>query len=255
MARRRMLDPNIWESEDYARLSVLAKLVFVGMISNSDDEGRGRANAMYLKSKIFPYDTETTAQDIDKALDEIAQQLSIFFYRYEENEYFILTNWHKWQKVDKPQPSKIPPYDADCCELIRGSVADASENDRGRLSPKRKEEKRSKEEEKRNAEACADVILYLNEKTGASFRTDSKQSVALITDKITEGYSTEQMKAVIDSKAAEWIGTALEKYLRPQTLFGDKFEGYLNGPKKKTRKTDNAHVYDIPQIEEDFFET
>ena len=75
MARRRMLDPNIWESEDYARLSVLAKLVFVGMISNSDDEGRGRANAMYLKSKIFPYDTETTAQDIDKALDEIAKQL------------------------------------------------------------------------------------------------------------------------------------------------------------------------------------
>ena len=99
------------------------------------------------------------------------------------------------------------------------------------------------------------MILYLNEKTGASFRTDSKQSVALITDKITEGYSTEQMKAVIDSKATEWIGTALEKYLRPQTLFGDKFEGYLNGPKKKTRKTDNAHVYDIPQIEEDFFET
>ena len=43
MARRRMIDPNFWESEDVSRLSLFARLLFIGMISNADDEGRGRA--------------------------------------------------------------------------------------------------------------------------------------------------------------------------------------------------------------------
>ena len=41
-------------------------------------------------------------------------------------------------------------------------------------------------------------------------------------------------KKVIDSKSKEWLNTDFEKYLRPATLFGSKFESYLNEANKKT---------------------
>lgn len=56
MARRRMIVPEIWQSESFAQLSILAKLVFIGLFSNADDEGRGIANPVYIKSILFPYD-------------------------------------------------------------------------------------------------------------------------------------------------------------------------------------------------------
>ena len=42
MARKRMIDPNIWDSEDFSKLSILGRLLFIGMFSNADDEGRGK---------------------------------------------------------------------------------------------------------------------------------------------------------------------------------------------------------------------
>lgn len=44
-----MIDPNIWQSEDFAGLSTLAKLVFIGLFSNADDEGEIR---MYVTEII-----------------------------------------------------------------------------------------------------------------------------------------------------------------------------------------------------------
>ena len=41
-------------------------------------------------------------------------------------------------------------------------------------------------------------------------------------------FTVEDFKTVIDKKSLEWMGTEREKYLRPQTLFGTKFESYLN---------------------------
>ena len=52
VARKRMIDPNIWQSEDFSKLSTLGKLVFIGLFSLADDEGRGRCNPVYLKSTL-----------------------------------------------------------------------------------------------------------------------------------------------------------------------------------------------------------
>ena len=45
----------------------------------------------------------------------------------------------------------------------------------------------------------------------------------------------DDFKSVIDKKSKEWLGTNMERYLRPDTLFGTKFESYLNQniPSKK----------------------
>ena len=104
MARRRMIDPNFWQSEDISRLSPFARLLFIGMISNADDEGRGRANINYLKSTIFPYDDIRVAE-VDKALSEISHNTSVVVYEVAHSRYYAFTNWKKWQRVDKPQYS------------------------------------------------------------------------------------------------------------------------------------------------------
>ena len=134
MARKRMIDPNIWASEDFSKLSTLAKLVFIGMFSNADDEGRGRAKPAYLKSIIFPYDDGIRIIDIDKTLSEIGSNMSVTFYSNNGNDYYALDNWLKWQKVDRPTLSTIPALDENST-IIRRTLDECSTNARRTFAP------------------------------------------------------------------------------------------------------------------------
>lgn len=73
-----------------------------------------------------------------------------------------------------------------------------------------------------------EVIAYLNEKTGSSYRASSQTSQKLIKARLKEGYELADFKQVIDVKVAEWLHTSFAKFLRPATLFGNKFESYVN---------------------------
>lgn len=108
MARKRMISPEIWDSSSFSKLSDFAKLVFIGLISNADDEGKGKANPGYIRSKMFPNDEERRVTDIKKALSEIALNMSITFYEAEGDTFYLLTNWARWQAINRPTPSKIP---------------------------------------------------------------------------------------------------------------------------------------------------
>lgn len=79
------------------------------------------------------------------------------------------------------------------------------------------------------------VVSYLNEKAGTKYRHTSSKTQTAIHARLVDGFSLDDFKTVIDKKSKEWIGTEFEKYLRPETLFGPKFEGYLNG--KQTERT------------------
>lgn len=78
------------------------------------------------------------------------------------------------------------------------------------------------------------VIDYLNKKASTNYRATTKNTQSFINARVKEGYTVEDFKKVIDSKSREWLGTDFEKYLRPSTLFGTKFENYLNEANKKT---------------------
>lgn len=72
------------------------------------------------------------------------------------------------------------------------------------------------------------VITHLNIVTNKQYRSDSDKTIKLIGARLQDGYNIDQMKYVIDVKASQWLNTDMEKYLRPETLFGNKFENYLN---------------------------
>ena len=72
------------------------------------------------------------------------------------------------------------------------------------------------------------VVDYLNEKAGTKYKPSNKVTQRHINARVSDGYTFDDFKTVIDKKVTEWRGTAMEQYLRPETLFGSKFENYLN---------------------------
>ena len=81
-----------------------------------------------------------------------------------------------------------------------------------------------------NKEIYENIIARLNEKAGTNYRPTSKATQGHINARLAEGYTVENFYTVIDKKCAEWKGGKMEQYLRPETLFGSKFENYLNAP-------------------------
>lgn len=151
MARKRMIDPSIWQSEDFGKLSTLAKIVFIGLFSLADDEGRGRCNPVYLKSTLFPYEENIRSADIDKTLSEISSNMSVVLYSCDGSSYYSLLSWDTFQKIDKPSQSKIPEYNENTMELL---FDEHSTNNRRTIAPnknkKRIEDNKNIKEENRN---------------------------------------------------------------------------------------------------------
>lgn len=75
-----------------------------------------------------------------------------------------------------------------------------------------------------------DLIQYLNEKTGSDYKADKANAVR-VQSLLDSGYTPLQLRTVIDKKVDEWYGDSkMRSYLRPSTLFGDKFGEYLAAP-------------------------
>ena len=75
-----------------------------------------------------------------------------------------------------------------------------------------------------------EVIDRLNDVAGTKYKDRTPKTKTLIQARLKEGFSLEDFNRVIDKKCREWSNTEMAKYLRPETLFGTKFESYLNQP-------------------------
>ena len=113
-----------------------------------------------------------------------------------------------------------------------------------------KEEKYKKEE--KTEIPYVEIIDYLNLKTKSHYKYNTNKTRDCIKARWNEGFMLEDFKKVIDNKSKEWLGDPkYENYLRPETLFGNKFEGYLNSKSTK-RYLGNKQVKDTPNWYEDY---
>lgn len=94
-----------------------------------------------------------------------------------------------------------------------------------------------------------EAVDYLNQKAGTKYKSNSKNTTKHIKARLNDGYTLEDFKSVIDKKCSEWLNTDMEKYLCPDTLFGSKFEKYLNqkinGSKFNNKNTQNNSAAEI----------
>lgn len=107
MARKRQIDPGIWTNEQFTILSDKARLLFIGMISQADDEGRLKGGSGYLKMVIFPADNITN-KSIETYKQEIVNARLITCYYCDNQEYIYLPSFTKHQYMTKKFKSTIP---------------------------------------------------------------------------------------------------------------------------------------------------
>lgn len=91
-----------------------------------------------------------------------------------------------------------------------------------------------------NTNTIKDIIEYLNKVLGTKYKYSADYIKKHINARLSEGYTLEDFKTVIDKKYKTWSGTEMAKYLRPETLFGTKFASYLNeleGEEEKNGRT------------------
>ena len=107
--------------------------------------------------------------------------------------------------------------------------------------------KKEYKESPQESDFTAAVVDYLNEKAGTHYRAGVSKTQSLIKARANEGFTEADFRTVIDKKCADWIGTEYEQYLRPQTLFGTKFESYLNGvPYNNRCQTQKKRPANVP---------
>ena len=89
-------------------------------------------------------------------------------------------------------------------------------------------------------------IVYLNQVANKRYKFVDKTKKFLLA-RFNEGYTLEDFKQVIDIKTAEWKDSPeFSKYLRPETLFGSKFDGYLNQKPKTIKGRSEDNFPDLP---------
>lgn len=95
---------------------------------------------------------------------------------------------------------------------------------------------RERDRDKDRDKDTENIISFLNSTTGSKYKASTDKTRRLIAARLAEGFTIDDFKAVITKKAKEWQGTDMAQYLRPETLFGTKFEGYLNQPEARNNR-------------------
>lgn len=92
-------------------------------------------------------------------------------------------------------------------------------------------------QKKLNIKEKETILDYLNLKNNSTYRSTSSSTDKLLNLRASEGFTVDDFKIVIDNKVFEWKhDSKMSKFLRPETLFGNKFEGYLNEKPKRIGK-------------------
>ena len=126
--------------------------------------------------------------------------------------------------------------------LYQGFNRFKDDNREQRKNAERTEQEQNKNNKKKDKKVkndknvYKDIVEYLNQKCNKNFRHSTKATQRFIDARLNEGFTLDDFKKVIDIKSSQWLGGEMEQYLRPQTLFGTKFESYLNERMKNNGK-------------------
>ena len=148
------------------------------------------------------------------------------------------------QRILKSRHAKFARQNSKVCKADVQNLQESNIDSNIDISSSIKKEYKESQQE---SDFTAAVVDYLNEKAGTHYRAAVAKTQSLIKARANEGFTEADFRTVIDKKCADWIGTEYEQYLRPQTLFGTKFESYLNGvPYNNRCQTQKKRPANVP---------
>lgn len=119
----RIIKESICDSEKLAALSDFEFRLWVGLITQADDAGRGDARPAIIKGHVFPFRDRLSIKDIDAALQELAAKGCVSLYKVDGRPYFWFPGWVKHQRVRDCKPKYPGPEDADAAPQTCGDIS------------------------------------------------------------------------------------------------------------------------------------
>ncbi|TXH57062.1 MAG: hypothetical protein E6Q97_05065 [Desulfurellales bacterium] len=245
MARIRSIKPEILEDEKTANLSDFEWRLFVSMFVMADDYGNLRGDPGYVCG-VATW-SRGSRESVAKSLESLARVSLITIYRVRGQRYIAINGWSKHQRVDKPGKPHCPgPSEADAFEFQevandsrnpRETFAEYSRDIRETLSPDLRSPISDHDQDQyvenkfstpaqlaksENQTVALQLLELLSERSGVAYR-GGKEHVRLITARLSDGYTVDDLRLVIGYCADEkgWQGDPkMQCYLRPETLFG-----------------------------------
>lgn len=231
MAERRMVSKTIMQTQKFLRLPLETQALYVHLVINSDDDGIVEA---------FPVVRMIGASEDSLGLLVIKQ----FIKPLNQDMVYFITDFNEQNKIrpDRHKPSihrnlaiQQLGLEVDGSRLVEPGKAVLELTEEGQAVDGQVTDKclhsigeGSIGEGSIDNIPYKEIIDYLNSKTGKKYRDNVQKNKSLIKARWSEGYRLEDFKQVIDNMVTDWSGTKYAKYLRPETLFGTKFDGYLN---------------------------
>lgn len=108
MSRIRTIKPSFFKSDDVSALPLRARLTWIGLWTQCDDQGRTKDHVKLIKADVWPLD-QVSLSDIEDDLRVLAEQGRIVRYRVGGERYLAVTNWGRHQRINRPSASSIPP--------------------------------------------------------------------------------------------------------------------------------------------------
>lgn len=157
---------------------------------------------------FYPYSRDDFAEEIAIDIDESAENVTMAII-YLESKNMI-------ERVESYEHFSDANYKFNNCNNTEcSSSTDLTSDDKGREI---------------DNTPYKSIVDYLNKKAKTNYKVSTAKTKSLIKSRFKEGFSEKDFKDVIDKKVSEWKGTDMARYLRPETIFGSKFESYLNAP-------------------------
>ena len=232
MAERRMFTKKVTDDDNFMSLSSSAQALYLHLSMGADDDG------FCNQVSVSMFKAHASVQDLQALLEKR------YIYQF-ENGVIVIKHWRMANALrkDRYTPTAFQEelshlgikdngsytWLPDGCQMV------AERLPQDRLGKDRLEEDRS---DKKSGKAVSDmtkiVIDYLNQKAGTCYKASSNKTKELVSARMNEGFTEEDFFTVIDNKVAEWGKPPkqgekdMRVFIRPTTLFGTKFEAYLN---------------------------
>ncbi|QGN59920.1 conserved phage C-terminal domain-containing protein [Leuconostoc citreum] len=233
MAQRRMFSKEITTSDTFVDMPMSSQLLYFHLGMEADDEGF-IGNAKML-SRAYGANSD------DLSLLK-AKGFIIMF----ENGVSVVKDWNLNNKIrkDRMKPTiyrsekSLLNVDIDGAYYLGNQMSTISQPDVNQMSAQDRLGKDRLGKDRKDILSGSDepdhvpykeIVDYLNEKTGSKYRSSGSKTKSLIKARVNDGFDLDDFKKVIDTKTSQWLNDQkMKKFLRPETLFGSKFEGYLN---------------------------
>lgn len=151
-----------------------------------------------------------------------------YWYTYDDVGWSLLERYYpkQFQKIANAnvKNDKCTSAKKGNCTIAKSDKCTSANSDTSYIN----KEKNYKERINNNKDLYENVIQHFNLKCDKSYKLDSDVFIAYIDALLDKGFSELDIISVIDQKSKDWMNTKYAQYLRPSTLFGDKFEIYLN---------------------------